>query len=1038
MTRLKGRVAWLVVVDLLFVQPLPLLPEDLYCANSSWRVPLKKDGPDADPQAMLQCDSRAFGSATTCCDGEDVNIILDHLQHSIQFGLRHLQDRQEVLERYQRVSLENYPCREALEALLIARLETLSQCQGISQEILQMMQATTSHLLCAACRGGVAGADALLEIEVALMQEWQRLSLSTMHMYQAHQKAVRRGNFETPLQGLSSVPGMLLLPEGFARYLSVHGDHLVKFTKHAYKSVSQAINMRAGRADCIMEFVEDGVPNGEVFLRLLRDCLSFRYMAGGALWVPGSEDNLVVLRGPEPLWAGASLAGLLLLAFLLGVALRLCVRCGYRLFLCCSRCPRPAFAVVNWVLSGCVWLVRRRCVEPLSSVSARVQVSSWERLLIAALRLISGRRRISLAFERGDSASLRQAEGSRPSQARLNRGGLPRLQLRHPRGLCGRWRKARASAMADPSAAELNTRNNLVSIYDWAGFDGELLSALASALGVPTKIRDVVFVNRSSGGRQACVSSALWHACGYTWGAIYCIGFGSWRGSFGFRRAARGHGSRQSRCLARQPSRGFALKPSASAVSQLDFAAWSRFYLAAITVLPGSLRGCAWQPLARSVSCKAALTGFCFAAVSRFAACLCSLVTVLPCGHHGFAWQPSRVCLAAFGPLGDLRGSPHGVLFCSRQPFRSVSLQSGHGFRQTRELSNWSNYSSAVDKPVDVEKLSDEARHPGFVVGFRTWRRPANLGRKPVLNKLGLSAKLMGNGATHFALHGISRNPGRIWPARWESGPILFLQRSARQPRGGWAGPKPCYGCPCHFPIAWRKPAVEPLSSGRALTSKSLTGVNEFVPAGLGREVKSDSRGALGARVTNFFPDALSRQPPCPDPKPFLSSLPQKTTSIPARTSDLWREGSFRALLGEAPDFGVKSGVRSSLTGGIATGDKQEIILSSKMKCLHFAKNEDRQESAARAAAEGDKVAEAELKSAVEDDFSKYAFGVGPRSCLGQNLTEAILRRYRISLQRGPGQSVEEAAALIRGKMRGQLMRPVAETPNLIWERRGA
>jgi hypothetical protein len=145
-----------------------------------------------------------------------------------------------------------------------------------------------------------------------------------------------------------------------------------------------------------------------------------------------------------------------------------------------------------------------------------------------------------------------------------------------------------------------------------------------------------------------------------------------------------------------------------------------------------------------------------------------------------------------------------------------------------RELSNWSNYSSAVDKPVDVEKLSDKARHPGFVVGFRTWRRPANLGRKPVLNKLGLSAKLMGNGATHFALHGISRNPGRIWPARWESGPILFLQRSARQPRGGWAGPKPCYGCPCHFPIAWRKPAVEPLSSGRALTSKSLTGVKEF------------------------------------------------------------------------------------------------------------------------------------------------------------------------------------------------------------------
>ncbi|CAE8705173.1 unnamed protein product [Polarella glacialis] len=641
-------------------------------------------------------------------------------------------------------------------------------------------------------------------------------------------------------------------------------------------------------------------------------------MAGGALWVPGSEDNLVVLRGPEPLWAGASLAGLLLLAFLLGVALRLCVRCGYRLFLCCSRCLRPAFAVVNWVLSGCVWLVKRRCVEPLSSVSARVQVSSWERLLIAALRLISRRRRISLAFERGDSASLRQAEGSRPSQARLNRGGLPRLQLRHTRGLCGLWRKARASAMADPSAAELNALNNLVSIYDWAGFDGELLSALASALGVPTKIRDVVFVNRFTcdltvgaltlpgaaatdprvpvppvqQGRVEVVRPVCLLRCGMP---VDTLGAPSTASASGAGGAASGSGAQPgamdpgslgvllgsphgvlqpsrgfalqpsavsqlvfavwsrlylaairvllcslrgfawqplaARCLVRQPSRGFALQPSA--VSQLDVAAWSRFYLAAITVLLGSLRGFAWQPLARSVSCEAALTGF--------------------------VLQPSAISQRVFAVW---------------------------------ELSSWSNYSSAVDKPVDVEKLSDKARHPGFVVGFRTWRRPAKFGRKPVLNKLGLSAKLMGNGATHFALHGISRNPGRIWPARWESGPILFLQLSARQPRGGWAGPKPCYGCPCHFPIAWRKPAVEPLSSGRALTSKSLTGVKEFVPAGLGREVKSDSRGALGASL--------------------------KLCS------------SFRALLGEAPDFGVKS--RGSPSGS-RIQDLRLDILGLRERC---------------------------------------------------------------------------------------------------------
>ena len=143
-------------------------------------------------------------------------------------------------------------------------------------------------------------------------------------------------------------------------------------------------------------------------------------MAGGALWVPGSEDNLVVFRGPELAWAGASLAGLLLLAFLLGVALRPCVRCVYRGVLACSVCLRPAFAVVNWVLSGCAWLVRRSRVEPASSVSAPLPASSWERLCFAALRLVSRRRRISLAFRHlGQSASLRQAEGSRPSQARL-------------------------------------------------------------------------------------------------------------------------------------------------------------------------------------------------------------------------------------------------------------------------------------------------------------------------------------------------------------------------------------------------------------------------------------------------------------------------------------------------------------------------------------------------------------------------------------------------------------------------------------------
>ncbi|CAE8690656.1 unnamed protein product, partial [Polarella glacialis] len=59
-------------------------------------------------------------------------------------------------------------------------------------------------------------------------------------------------------------------------------------------------------------------------------------------------------------------------------------------------------------------------------------------------------------------------------------------------------RKARASVMADPSAAELNLLNDLAAIYDWAGVSRDLRGTLATALGMPTKIRDMVFVNRAA------------------------------------------------------------------------------------------------------------------------------------------------------------------------------------------------------------------------------------------------------------------------------------------------------------------------------------------------------------------------------------------------------------------------------------------------------------------------------------------------------------------------------------------------------------
>jgi cytochrome P450 len=71
------------------------------------------------------------------------------------------------------------------------------------------------------------------------------------------------------------------------------------------------------------------------------------------------------------------------------------------------------------------------------------------------------------------------------------------------------------------------------------------------------------------------------------------------------------------------------------------------------------------------------------------------------------------------------------------------------------------------------------------------------------------------------------------------------------------------------------------------------------------------------------------------------------------------------------------------------------------------------------------------------DDFSSYVFGVGPRACLGKQISEAllpavvgaILRRYRVE----PADSAWYAKRL--GEQRGQLNYPV-NPPLLCWKRR--
>eukprot|EP00434_Breviolum_minutum_P021824 symbB.v1.2.019262.t1/scaffold1569.1/size111216/2 len=173
---------------------LPLFPKELYCSNASVRLQMEDTRRGGVVQADIPCDSRAFGRKSTCCNAEDLTKVMEHLQHTINFGMRHLTDRKEFLDQYAGAAIQNHPCGEAPEAMLRMRLDKLVECQQISEEILGLLQATVSHLLCASCRGGVeSNAALMIEAEVALSDEWKRLSVATQKVYQeirAHDAAV--------------------------------------------------------------------------------------------------------------------------------------------------------------------------------------------------------------------------------------------------------------------------------------------------------------------------------------------------------------------------------------------------------------------------------------------------------------------------------------------------------------------------------------------------------------------------------------------------------------------------------------------------------------------------------------------------------------------------------------------------------------------------------------------------------------------------------------------------------------------------------
>ncbi|CAL1143525.1 unnamed protein product [Cladocopium goreaui] len=145
----------------------------------------------------------------------------------MDFGMRHLTDRKEFLEEYSKVSLQQHPCGEAPEAMLRMRLEKLLECQQISEEVLGLLQATVSHLLCAACRGGVESNAALMvDAEVALSDEWKRLSVATQKIYQeirAHDAAIAG-----QMRQVGAEACIMDFIEAQRRGVPAHGTHVMK------------------------------------------------------------------------------------------------------------------------------------------------------------------------------------------------------------------------------------------------------------------------------------------------------------------------------------------------------------------------------------------------------------------------------------------------------------------------------------------------------------------------------------------------------------------------------------------------------------------------------------------------------------------------------------------------------------------------------------------------------------------------------------------------------------------------------------------
>jgi len=171
---------------------LPMLHLDLYCANATNQWARSSDVVSAhglDGPTPLQCESALFDEETSCCDTGDVEFVLDHVEHSKQFILRHLADRQAFHAQYKDLALDDHVCGVAVGPLIASRIKRLEFCHVLSEDVIDLMQASARHLLCAACRGTNpavkldSAASVLAETEEKLSSEWRRLSRDLASVY---------------------------------------------------------------------------------------------------------------------------------------------------------------------------------------------------------------------------------------------------------------------------------------------------------------------------------------------------------------------------------------------------------------------------------------------------------------------------------------------------------------------------------------------------------------------------------------------------------------------------------------------------------------------------------------------------------------------------------------------------------------------------------------------------------------------------------------------------------------------------------------